>query len=57
MHVFGIVITLGVGIYTASWAWTLLRSGNKIGAFWSFLLAVASTATGLWYYWQHGFFP
>lgn len=57
MHLLGIVATLGVGIYTVSWAWTLLRGGNRLGAFWSLLLAITSTAAGLWYYWQHIFFP
>ncbi len=57
MHLLGIIITIGVGVYTVSWGWTLLRGGNRAGAFWSFLLALVSTATGLWYYYQHGFIP
>lgn len=57
MHLIGVVVTIGAGIYTVSWAWTLLRGGNKAGAFWSVVLALVSTATGLWYYYQHGFFP
>ncbi|MEX0973983.1 MAG: hypothetical protein WD024_01340 [Bacillota bacterium] len=40
-----------------SWAWTLLKAGNKVGAVWSVLLAVTSTATGLYYFYHHGFFP
>ncbi len=57
MHLIGIAATIITGIYTVSWAWTLLRGGNKAGAFWSLLLAIASTATGLCYFWQHAFFP
>jgi hypothetical protein len=57
MQALGIAATIIVGIYTVSWAWTLLKGGNKAGAFWSFLLAIASTATGLYYYYQHAFSP
>lgn len=57
MHLIGILLTIGAGVYTVMWAWSLLRGGNKAGAFWSMVLALASTATGLWYYYQHEFFP
>jgi phosphoglycerol transferase MdoB-like AlkP superfamily enzyme len=57
MYLLGILVVIGTGIYTVSWAWTLLKGGNRAGAFWSFLLAVASTATALYFFYQNGFFP
>jgi hypothetical protein len=57
MHLLGILGAIGAGIYTVSWAWTLLKGGNKAGAFWSLVLALLSTATALYYFYQHGFFP
>jgi len=57
MHVIGIALTILAGVYTVSWAIILLKDGNRAGAFWAFLLALTSTATSLYYYYQHGFFP
>lgn len=41
MHLIGIVATIGTGIYTLAWAWGLLKGGDRVGALWSMLLAVA----------------
>ncbi|QUL98461.1 MAG: hypothetical protein IMF26_10705 [Candidatus Fermentithermobacillus carboniphilus] len=57
MHLAGIISAIIVGIYTLSWAFTLFRDGNLAGAFWSFVLAVTSTAVTLYYFYQHGFYP
>jgi len=57
MHILGVIGAIAVGVYTLSWAWTLLKGGNRAGAFWSSALAVASTATALYYFYQHGFLP
>lgn len=57
MHLVGIVASIATGIYTLSWAWTLYREGNKAGAVWSVIFALASTGTCLYYFYQHGFLP
>ncbi|MGI6163280.1 MAG: hypothetical protein ACOYEQ_05075 [Bacillota bacterium] len=57
MHILGVMIALGIGVYTLSWAWILLKDGNRAGAFWSFLLAVSSTGVTLYYFIRHGFYP
>jgi len=57
MHLIGIAAAIIAGIYTLDWAWVLFKDGNKAGAFWSVLLALVSTATALYYFYQHGFLP
>jgi len=57
MHIIGVIISLLTGVYTVNWGRVLWKEGNKAGAFWSFLLAVASTGASLWFFYSHGFFP
>lgn len=57
MHIAGVIGSIAVFIYTLSWAWTLWKGGNREGALWTCILALASTGTALYYFWQHGFLP
>lgn len=57
MHLLGIMLAAGTGIYTLNWARTLSKRGNKVGGRWTVLLALVSTGLAWYYYYQHGFFP
>ncbi len=57
MYWLGILGAVGAGVYTVSWARTLLKNGNRAGAFWSTILAIVSTATALYYFYQNRLFP
>jgi len=57
VYLMGVIASICTGIYTVSWAWTLFKEGNKAGAAWSLILAAASTATALYFFYQYAFFP
>ncbi|HHY44429.1 MAG TPA: hypothetical protein GX512_01785 [Firmicutes bacterium] len=57
MHIAIGIISVLIGIYTLSWAWSLGKRRMWAGVFWSVLLALSAMGLTLYYLFRHQFYP